>query len=379
MSAVDILQKLVEFPSYEEDGMRKCAKFLSNELSRVGFTVAVDELSNVYGSRQFASGNDAFLINTHFDTVTPSTSWTRNPMQVSVEGDHLYGLGTADSKGGIAASLQALRDLDECRFKKLEVLFSNYEDNSGVLDGKRWLGTPYFLAHNRLEAETGINVEGTTQADRFMVSLGCGGRVAFDVTVIGKEAHTAEPSWRTLGHNAIYDMIKVIETLRKMPAAKMTIDDYDAYTELNVSLIQGGTAINIVPGECKIECERRVLPNEDWDIVKSQVENFLRMVRDVEFKVYFYEPQRSYLLDRADPLVELAVASTQQTLGYTPKFRVDSGRTDSGYFDQLAGIKTFIMGPGEGSAVEHKPNEYVSAKRIEEFSRIMRYMLTKSV
>jgi len=77
--------------------------------------------------------------------------------------------------------------------------------------------------------------------------------------------------------------------------------------------------------------------------------------------------------------VELAVASTQQTLGYTPKFRVDSGRTDSGYFDQLAGIKTFIMGPGEGSAVEHKPNEYVSAKRIEEFSRIMRYMLTKSV
>lgn len=298
MSAVDILQKLVEFPSYEEDGMRKCAQFLSNELSRVGFSVAVDELSNVYGSRQFARGDGAFLINTHFDTVPQSTRWTRNPMQVSVEGDRLYGLGTADSKGGIAATLHALRDLDECRFKKLEVLFSNYEDNAGVLDGKRWLGTPYFLAHNRLEAETGINVEGTVQGDRFMVSLGCGGRVAFDVTAIGKEAHTAEPSWRTLGHNAIYDMIKVIETLRKMPAAKMTIDHYDAYTELNVSLIQGGTAINIVPGECKIECERRVLPNEDWDIVKSQVENCLRTVRDVEFKVHFYEPQRSYLLDR---------------------------------------------------------------------------------
>jgi len=379
MSVIDILQKLVEFPSYEEDGMRKCAQFLSNELSRVGFTVAVDDLSNVYGTRQFAHGNGAFLINTHFDTVSPSTNWTRNPLQVSVEGDRLYGLGTADSKGGIAATLHALRDLDQCRFKKLDVLFSNYEDNATVFDGKRWLGTPYFLAHNRLEAKNGINIEGTVQGDRFMVSLGCGGRVGFDVTVIGREAHTAEPSWRTLGHNAIYDMIKVIETLRKMPAAKMTIDDYDAYTELNVSLIQGGKAINIVPGECKIECERRVLPNEDWSIVKSQVENYLRTVRDVEFKVYFYEPQRSYLLDRADPLVDLALESIQRTLGYTPKFRVDSGRTDSGYFDQLAGIKTFIVGPGEGPTVEHKPDEYVSAKRVDEFSRIMRYMLTKSL
>jgi len=379
MSVIDILQKLVEFPSYEEDGMRKCAQFLSNELSRVGFTVAVDDLSNVYGTRQFAHGNGAFLINTHFDTVSPSTNWTRNPLQVSVEGDRLYGLGTADSKGGIAATLHALRDLDQCRFKKLDVLFSNYEDNATVFDGKRWLGTPYFLAHNRLEAKNGINIEGTVQGDRFMVSLGCGGRVGFDVTVIGREAHTAEPSWRTLGHNAIYDMIKVIETLRKMPAAKMTIDDYDAYTELNVSLIQGGKAINIVPGECKIECERRVLPNEDWNIVKSQVENYLRTVRDVEFKVYFYEPQRSYLLDRADPLVDLALESIQRTLGYTPKFRVDSGRTDSGYFDQLAGIKTFIVGPGEGPTVEHKPDEYVSAKRVDEFSRIMRYMLRKSL
>jgi len=378
MFSLDTLQRLVEFPSFEEGGMRTCAEFLSTELSRLGFSVTVDKLCNVYGSKQFARGDGSFLINTHFDTVAPSANWRRNPLRLSIEGDRLYALGAADSKGGIAATLHALRDLDECRFKKLEVLFSNYEDNAAVLDGKRWLGTPYFLAHNRLESKTGINVEGTVQGDRFMVSLGCGGRVAFDVTVLGKEAHTAEPSWRTLGHNAIYDMVKVIETLRTMPAAKMTIDDYSAYTELNVSLIQGGTAINIVPGKCKIQCERRVLPNEDWDEVKKQVDNCLRTVRDVEFNVYFYEPQRSYLLSRADPLVGLAVASIQQTLGYTPKFKVDSGRTDSGYFDQLAGIKTFIMGPGEGTAVEHKPDEFVSAKRVEEFSQIMQYMLMKT-
>jgi acetylornithine deacetylase/succinyl-diaminopimelate desuccinylase-like protein len=171
--------------------------------------------------------------------------------------------------------------------------------------------------------------------------------------------------------------MKVIEALRRMPTAKMTIDDYDAYTELNVSLIEGGTAVNVVPGECKITCERRVLPNEDWGEVKKEVESALRTLRDMEFKVDYEEPQRSYLLDRADPLVATAVSSVQQSLGYTPKFRVESGRTDSTYLDQLAGVKTVIMGPGEGVAVEHKPDEYVSAKRVDEFCEILDCMLAK--
>lgn len=355
--------------------MRKCSEFLASELSRLGFSVSIDKLYNVFGTREYGAGDGAFLINAHFDTVPPSAKWTGNPLHLSEEGDQLYGLGASDSKGGIAALLHALQDMRESRFRKLEILLSNYEDTAAILDGKRWLGTPYFLAHNRIEARTGVNVEGTVQGDRFTVSLGCGGRVGFDVTTVGKEAHTAEPSWRTLGHNAIYDMMKVIEALRMLPPARMTIDDYTAHTELNVNVIHGGTAINIVPGTCKIECERRVLPNEDWDEVRKEVEGALRTLRDIEFKIDYYEPQRSYLLDRADPTVELAIASVQQTLRYTPKFRVESGRTDSGYLDELASVKTFIMGPGD-PLVEHKPDEWVSSQRIEEFSRIMRCMLS---
>jgi acetylornithine deacetylase/succinyl-diaminopimelate desuccinylase-like protein len=240
--------------------MRKCAEFISNKLRSAGFNVVVDKLHNVYGTKESALGNGTFLINTHFDTVAPSARWTRDALRLTMEGDRLYGLGTADAKGGVAAILYVLENLAKCRFRKLEALFSNYEDSRAVLDGEEWLGTPYFLAHNRLEARTGINVEGTVQGDRFMLSLGCGGRVRFDVTTVGKEAHSAEPSWRTLGQNAIYDMMKVIEALRRLPSARMTIDDYETYTELNVGLIKGGTAVNVVPGECKIACERRVLP-----------------------------------------------------------------------------------------------------------------------
>jgi acetylornithine deacetylase/succinyl-diaminopimelate desuccinylase-like protein len=370
-SPVEILQTLTEFPTYEESGMKACSEFISGKLERLGCKVSVDKLSNVYAEKTFDHGEGVFLINSHFDTVPPNPRWVREPLRALLEGDRLYGLGTSDDKGSVASILYALDRIEDCRFKKLELLFSNYEDNSTILNGENWLGTPYFLTHNHLESTSGINVEGTVENGRFMVSIGCGGRVGFNVTSLGKEAHSSDPRQ---GRNAIYDMMKIIEALRKMPCARMTVDGNEAYTELNVSMIKGGIAVNIVPGECEITCERRVLPNEDWDTVKKQVERTLAGVVGAKFKVEYRKPQRSYVVDRTHPVVTLAKESVAKALGYSPKFRVESGRTDSTYFDHIAGVKTVILGPGETA---HIADEYVNVRRLEEFSRVLFEMLSK--
>jgi acetylornithine deacetylase/succinyl-diaminopimelate desuccinylase-like protein len=292
-------------------------------------------------------------------------------LSLSIEGDRLYGLDIS-TKGGIAAALHVLQELKTCRFRKLEVLFpTTYERVA------EQTGIEYFLAHNRLEARSGVNLNATVQGDRFAISLGCGGRVGFTVTTIGKQAHTMEPSWRTQAHNAIYDMMKVIEALRRMPPAKMAIDDHEVWAEMNVSIIEGGIAMNIVPGECKITCERRVVPNGDWDETKKEVEDILSTLRDIEFKATYFLPERPFLIDRANLAVTLAVDSVQHTLAYTPKFNVSAGIADCAILDQMGGVKTVIMGPGD-PLFEHKPDEYASAKRIEEFSGIIRYMLTET-
>ncbi len=370
-SSAEILQRLTSFPTYEESGMQACSEFLSDKLDRLEFRVSVDKLNNVYAEKTFDRGQGTFLINSHFDTVPPNPRWVRDPLHALLEGDRLYGLGTSDDKGSVASILYALEKAEDCRFRKLEVLFSNYEDNSTILDGETWLGTPYFLSHNRLESTCGINVEGTVENGVFMVSLGCGGRVGFKVTTLGKEAHSSDPR---KGRNAIYDMMKVIETLRKLPPARMNVDDHEAYTELNVSMIKGGVAINIVPGDCEITCERRVLPNEDWDAVKKQVDQTLSELRGIEFKVEYNKPQRSYIIDRTHPAVAMAQESVAKTLGYPPRFRVESGRTDSMYFDQMAGVKTVILGPGETA---HIADEYINVRRLEEFSQVLCHMLSR--
>lgn len=351
--------------------MKACSEFISGQLDRLGCKVSVDKLNSVYAEKTFDHGEGVFLINSHFDTVPPNPRWVREPLRALLEGDRLYGLGTSDDKGSVASILYALGRTEDCRFKKLELLFSNYEDNSTILDGETWLGTPYFLTHNHLESTSGINVEGTVENGRFMVSIGCGGRVGFNVTSLGKEAHSSDPRQ---GRNAIYDMMKVIEALRKMPSARMTVDGHEAYTELNVSMIKGGIAVNIVPGECEITCERRVLPNENWDTVKKQVDQTLSGMAGVKFKVEYKKPQRSYIIDRTHPVVTLAKESVEKALGYSPKFRVESGRTDSTYLNQIAGIKTVILGPGETA---HIADEYINVRRLEEFSRVLYEMLAR--
>lgn len=370
-SSVEILQRLTEFPTYEESGMKTCAEFISGRLEKLGCKVSVDKLNNVYAEKTFDRGEGVFLINSHFDTVPPNPRWVRDPLRALLDGNRLYGLGTSDDKGSVASILYALGRTEDCRFKKLELLFSNYEDNSAILDGETWPGTAYFLTHNRVESTSGINVEGTVEDGKFMVSVGCGGRVGFNVTSLGKEAHSSDPRQ---GRNAIYDMMKVIEALRKTPSARMTVDGHEAYTELNVSMIKGGIAVNIVPGECEITCERRVLPNEDWDTVKKQVDQTLSEVSGVKFKVEYRKPQRSYIIDRTHPVVTLAKESVEKALGYSPKFRVESGRTDSTYLDQIAGIKTVILGPGETA---HIADEYINVRRLEEFSRVLYEMLAR--
>lgn len=370
MSYLDILRSLIEFPTYEKKGMHGCAEFLSNELSKGGFRVITDELDNVYGIKEFDHGVGAFLVETNLDTVDSTTNWTKNPLSMSQEGDRLYGLDTS-TKGGIAAALQVLKELKRSRFRKIEVLFStNYEQLADEI------GIEYFLAHNKLESKTGVNLNATVQGDRFMVSLGCGGSIKFTVTTFGKQAHIMDPSWRTKSHNAIYDMMKVIEALRRIQTGKMTVDDFDTFAELNVSMIHGGTASIIVPSECTITCSRLVLPNENWDQVKMQIESALRSARDVEFKTSYRHAERPYLIERTNPATTLTVEAIQRTLGYTPKFNIQAGITDCANLDQANAVKTVSVGPGDPYLAVN-PDEYVSIKRTEEFSRVIRYILSE--
>jgi succinyl-diaminopimelate desuccinylase len=375
MDSVDILKRLIEFPTYQvsesevEEGMKQCASFLADYLEKIGFKVRVDEIFNVAAEKTF-NGEKTFLLNTHFDTVPPSNEW-KDALTPRLEGDRLYGLGASDAKGGIAATLSALSRLENCRFAKLVVQFVNYEDNAIVKNGKRLLGTPYWLANNpNFKADFGINIEPTVVDDKWALSLGCTGRVAFTVTARGREAHSSTPH---KGKNAIYDMVKVISALRAIPPGKFRIDGFECEMPINVATIAGGRAINIVPGECKITCERRVFPNEQPEEIMQAIRKAIENITDVNVECVFNpNVQLPYVVDQNDENVQLIADSFSKTLGYKPPFRIGLGRTDSMYLYHNAGVKTVIAGPGHTG---HIVGENINVERVREFAYMLENFL----
>ncbi len=371
MKPVEILKQLIKFPTYQvtpdkvEEGMKNCASFISANLEDLGFNVKIDELFNLTAEKKF-DGEKSFLINTHYDTVSPPSDWD-DALAPTLIGDKLYGLGASDAKGGIAATLAALSRLERCRFSKVIVQFFNYEDNAINYRGKRRLGAPYFLSNNPdFKVDYGINVEPTVVNDKWTASIGCTGRVSFTVKTLGKEAHSATPH---LGRNAIYDMAEVINTIRRMQPGKYRIDGFESEMPVNVATIEGGKAINIVPGECKITCERRLFPGESHQEIMETVRSALQNIEHIKTECEFNpNVQLPYIVDRNEEVVSLVLASFFQTLGYKPQLRIELGRTDSVYLYHDGGIKTVIVGPGH---MAHTAGEHINIDRLSEFTEVL--------
>lgn len=378
MNPVEILKQLIEFPTYQvspdkvEEGMKNCASFLSANLENLGFTVKIDELFNVTAEKSYG-GEKSFLINTHYDTVPPSSDW-KDALTPRMKDNRLFGLGSSDAKGGIAATLAALSRLDKCRFSRLVVQFVNYEDNVINYHGKRWLGAPYFLSNNpNFKVDYGLNVEPTVVNDKWAVSIGCTGRVSFTIRTVGKEAHSSTPH---LGKNAIYDMFNVIEAIRRISPGKFKLDGFEAEMPINVAMIEGGRAINIVPGECKITCERRIFPGESPQEITETVMSTLQDLKQVKTECDFNPNiQLPYMINKSEEAVSLVLDSFCETLGLKPDLRIELGRTDSIYLYHVGGIKTIIAGPGH---MGHAPGENINTDRLLEFTEVLLAMLQET-
>jgi acetylornithine deacetylase/succinyl-diaminopimelate desuccinylase-like protein len=195
--------------------------------------------------------------------------------------------------------------------------------------------------------------------------------LAFKVKTIGKEAHSATPKE---GKNAIYDMVHVVNALRELPPGKFKVDDFEAEMPINVATIEGGRAINIIPGECEIVCERRLFPGEDPEKIEKAIRLALERVETAQGEYSFSHPaQAPYAIGRNDEIVSLAERAVSATLGYDPSIRIELGRTDSTYLYHNAGIKTVIAGPGHTG---HVKGECIYVDRLLEFTKVLENLLT---
>jgi acetylornithine deacetylase len=271
-TVVETLLQLIQIPSVSSMSNRGVVDYASEAFREAGWDVATTTHVDVNGFEKLnliaappgQSVEDsvtelAFLC--HTDTVPFAPDWAgaTNPF---VKDDVVYGCGACDVKGFLACLLTAVGEVAAGDFKHGLRIALTADEEVGCLGAHR------LLASNRMRPRRIVIGEPTSLHP---ARAGKGYCLA-EVTVIGAEAHSAHP---LQGRSAIYgaaQMIREIEMFAERLANERNDFFNPAFTTINVGTIHGGTAKNVVPGECRFLVEWRPIPGGDVEAVPVAIE-----------------------------------------------------------------------------------------------------------
>jgi acetylornithine deacetylase len=283
----------------------------------------------------------------HTDTVPWDEAWT-DATRLVAEGDRLFGRGTCDMKGFLAATLAAVDGLDPTRLRVPLALVFTADEEVGCLGAKR------LAASGLIRPRHAIVGEPTSLRP---VRAGKGYGLA-EVTVQGREAHSAFPD---AGLSAIYVAAHIVRQCESLGGAarRLTNPFFDPpYSTLNIGTIQGGRAKNIVPGECRFLVEWRPLPGDDRfpGALREIVAEARLGHPEARIDIEFQRQETGFATAPASPLVR----HLEATQGPAAAIAFNS---EAPQFAAL-GAEVVLLGPGDMS-VAHRTGEHVSRKELE--------------
>ena len=257
MDTVGLLRDLIRIPSFSREE-KSAADFLETWMKSEGFEVR-RKGNNLWMESSEPDGRPTVLLNAHIDTVKPASGYTRDPFTPSVENGRLYGLGSNDDGGSLAALLETYSKLAS-HPQPYRLVFSATaeEEVSGV-------GGLESIVPDLGQIDFGIIGEPT----EMQMAVAERGLMVLDCTAYGKSGHAA----RNEGVNAIYKALDDIEWFRGHQFEK--VSEFLGPVKMTVTQINAGTQHNVVPDRCTFVVDVRpngMYPNvELLDQIKASV------------------------------------------------------------------------------------------------------------
>ncbi|OED39150.1 acetylornithine deacetylase (ArgE) [Chromatiales bacterium (ex Bugula neritina AB1)] len=367
MQSIALLEKLLSFPTISRDSNLALIEFIQSYLQSYGISSQLihnDEqtkanLYAVIGPRN----KSGVMLSGHTDVVPVSGQiWSHDPFTMREEDGLLYGRGSADMKGFIACALAMVAAIDTDRLiTPLHLAFS-YDEEVGCIGVRRLLD---MLSHSAVKPKFCIVGEPTCMQP----VVAHKGKTAGRVCCTGVECHS---SLAPQGLNAIYlatDMITAFREIQEKIILQGCHDDeYDVtHTTVHVGVIEGGTALNIVPNHCEFKFEIRHLPED-------QPEEFVAELRQRAATIVAGHQQEfpaaniTVTIDNSYPALSTPTDSevvqfVTELSGANRTGKVTFG-TEGGLFSEQLNIPTIVMGPGNIQQA-HKPDEYIALSEIQ--------------
>lgn len=362
----EILGKLVAFPTVSSDSNLALIAYAADLLSDAGATLSLSRDATGTKANLFATigpaGDGGIVLSGHTDVVPADPAeWTNDPFVLAERGGRLYGRGTCDMKGFIAAALaMAPRFAAAGLTRPLHVALT-YDEEIGCFGARALVDE---LARAGVRPAVAIVGEPTMMG----VIEGHKGCFEYTTEFTGLEGHGSQPD---KGVNAVeyatryvLRLLEIGEKLKMRAPAGSRFDP--PWTTVQVGRMSGGTARNVIAGACAVEWEMRPVSQGDAAYVKNGLADYVDTVLLPAMRAV--APQSGIVTHVIGEVEGLQVVGESEARDIVCELTgcdhadVVPFGTEAGLF-QSAGISSVICGPGS-IAQAHKPDEFIAIDQL---------------
>ncbi|MDE0994913.1 MAG: acetylornithine deacetylase [Rhodospirillales bacterium] len=377
---LQLIEKLISYDTTSRNSNLDIIKFIEDYLAGHGVksTLVYNEgegKANLYATLgdQTKSG---IMLSGHTDVVpVDGQDWDTDPFKVIQKDGKLFGRGTSDMKSFIALVLAYVpKFLERGLDTPIHLAFS-YDEEIGCIGVRRMIDMI-----NTLPVKPRMAIVG--EPTSMGVIVGHKGKRSYKAHIRGLETHS---SLAPQGVNAIEYAAEMIAHLKSM-ARRITEHGphdelYDvSHTTVHTGVINGGTALNIVPKDCHFEFEFRYVGDDDPDAIEAEIRKFAAQSLEPHMRKISRDTGIDITCSNDMPGLDLnadeeVVTFVKALAGKNDHSKVAFG-TEAGLFHTRAGVPTVVCGPGSIEQA-HKPNEFIELSQLDEATIFMDRLMDK--
>jgi len=360
---LNLAKKLISFPTISKDSNLELIYYVANYLESYNITPTIQLNKSENKANLIATIGPThvpgLILSGHTDVVpTETQNWISNPFSPWIDGERLYGRGTADMKGFIAVVLSLIPLFYKSDMNAPLHIVLTYDEEIGCF------GAYELIKHfqsNALAKPMACLVGEPTEMHVINAHKGI---KLLRTTVRGPTGHSSRSVEEDSSLIVMSELILFLKELnilyKKKPIISASKKFEQPYTTINMGQLRAGTAANIIPAESELLWEYRIISEKNEQEV---LDRFIHQCEDKNTKSIFIKTDE---LAYVPPLCSSGNKSlTKQLLclnGHMQSYHADYC-TEAGIYQQFLGVPTILCGPGSIKQA-HKENEYVELKQL---------------
>lgn len=374
-----LIRELIAFPTVSRDSNLELIDYVRELLRPLEADVRMTFDRDKRKANLFATlgprGMPGMVLSGHTDVVpVDGQEWATDPFTLSERDGRLYGRGTSDMKSFIACALALAPAFVQRGLKTPLHLAFSYDEEVGCLGVRDLLADMVQAGIKPLSCIVGEPTE-------MRPVIAHKGKQSYRCTVRGLASHSA---YAPFGVNAVEAAAEAVAFLKQLARRHRDRGPYDrgfdvAYTTVHTGVINGGTALNIVPQDCVFDFEFRNLPGDDPNALLKEFEAYVREV--IEPEMHAVDPRSGFKIVKMSEIPALntgaeaeITALAQEFSGSNDIIKVSFG-TEASQF-QVAGVPTVVCGPGSIREA-HKPDEFVSLEQVTRCEHFLHGLMSR--